>query len=567
MMLRLLMIIFGVVINTAVFATIQTQIDKTSIATDEMVTLTITSTDHLSLSPDLDPLKNEFYVVGTSQNSSINIVNGSTNIETQWQIGLMPKHEGELQIPVLTVGKERTTVQLVHVSKAGTANMLPVTTNSDIYLESSVTPKEAFIQEQFVYTVKLYFSRSIGNAYLMAPDMPDAKVTQNGQDIIYAITKKGRYFRVLERSYLITPEKTGQFSIQPPVLKGYLETTNDRYDLYGLGSHAVKPIKVVGQVQTVTVKPKPSNFVGHWLPAKKVTIQEEWEPANPVFHEGDPVTRKIEVTALGATGEQIPDIKVEQTTNVNTYSQPAKRDTDTDNGQQLGRLKQNIVYIPTTHGKQTLPAIKMKWWNSATKKEETATLPAKTIRVLPAAAVVQAVNVAPATTGTSTTPAQPQATVTPHKASWSSLIWPLIALAAIALWLATLWLWRKQASGGQSISTKKPHSVKMVSAHLKTACLQNYAKDTRKIFLHWAELHWPDHQIHNLADVVPILEKEQAGRLIQQIMQLEANFYGNHLEKWQGEEFWQAFEEYQTQHAVHRKAQDDPLPPLYCNES
>lgn len=552
-------------VNFKVFATVQTQIDKTSIASDEMVTLTISSTDHLSLSPDIEPLKNDFSIVGTSQNSSFNIVNGTASIATQWQITLLPKHPGDIQIPVLTVGKEHTTAQILHVAGAkNSTNMLPVTSGDEIYFETSVTPKEAFIKEQFVYTVKLYFSRSIENAYLMPPDMPDAKISQNGQDIIYSVTRKGHYFRVLERSYLITPEKTGQFKIQPPVLKGYLETTADRYDLYGLGSHAVKPIKVVGQFQEVRVKPKPANFVGHWFPAKKVTIQEMWEPSPPIFREGEPVTRGIEVSAVGATGDQIPNIAVDQSIALNSYAQNAKRDTTTDNGQQIGSLKQNVVYIPTSAGKQILPAIKVKWWNSITKKEEVAVLRSKIIKVLPA--INRPTSATTATNSlakTATSTPKPKELPKSKYVEWASIIWPTIAFLALVLWLATLYLWRKQTSGKQ-YGRKKQYSLKALSAALKETCSQNNAKRTRQLVLSWGALYWKNHRINNLAEVATILENERADVLLKEIMALEANFYANHKEKWSGENFWQAFHDYQLKQTNDQKEKDDPLPPLYC---
>lgn len=544
-------------------AAVQTQLDKTDIDSDEMVMLTISSNDHLSLSPDLDPLKNDFYITGTSQNSSFNFINGTASIQTQWQISLMPKHSGEIQIPSLIVGKEKTAPQVIHVAATKSSpNFLSATKSNEIFMETNVIPKEAFIQEQFVYNVKLYFTRTIENAYLMAPEMSDAKITQNGQDIIYTVTKKGHYYRVLERSYLITPEKTGQFTIQAPVLKGYLETANDRFDVYGLGSHAVKPIKIVGQALNVNVKPKPANFVGQWLPARKVTIQENWDPSPPIFREGEPVTRIITVDAIGATGDQIPNIVVPQTTQVNIYNQPAKRDTNTNNGQQEGVLTQNIVYIPTATGKITLPAITVKWWNSVTKKEQLAILPAKAIKVLPA--LVQATNlpIKPAIISNSSE-GSTDATIPTSHWSWSQIIWPIIATVAIALWLLTMWLWRKQSRTGH---VSRPHSLKSLSAQLKDACAQDNPRRTRELFLKWAVIHWKDQTLHNLADVVAKLEQQQAPQLLQEIMQLEANFYANHKEKWHGNSFWQALQDYIQQQHQQQKNDQDPLPPLYCSE-
>lgn len=558
MRLKLFSFLFGCLICLNVFATVETQVDKTNVAPDETFTLIITSKDHLHLSPDITPLNKDFYVVGTSQNSSFNFINGSASMETQWQISLMPKSSGDLQIPALEVGKEKTAPQVIHV--AANNNMLPVTHNSDIFLETNITPKEAFLHEQFIYTVKVYFARTIGNAFLMAPEMPDAKIIQNGQDIVYSVTKKGRYFRVLERSYLITPEKTGHFQITSPTLKGYLETAADQYDLYGISSHAVKPIKVVGPNQTVIVKPKPAGFAGHWLPARKIEMDESWDPSPPVFREGEPVTRAVTITAIGSTADQIPNIATPQTDGLNSYVQTAKRDNDTNNGQQVGHVTQNIVYIPTRTGQLTLPAIKIKWWNSITKKEETTSLPAKKVTVQPA--LIQ-------------TPQASQSRVAPimiqsaaPKTTHKLTLWQIVALVATLLWVATLVLWRLQANRHrQPKNINGPQFLKSISSQLKDQCLQNNAKKTRDLFLKWAAGYWKDEAIHSLADVVAILEREQAQQFSEQIMLLEGRFYGNNTEKWQGNEFWRAFNDYLEQKNHPEKDQQDPLPPLYCKES
>lgn len=557
--------IVGLLLQLTCYAAVQTTIDKMSIESNEIFTLTLSSNDHLSMSPDLEPLKNDFYIVGTSQNSSFNFINGKASVETQWQIALMPKRTGDLQIPSLIVGKDKSNVQLIHVSAKANTNMLPVTQSSDIYLETSVTPKEAFVQEQLIYTMKLYFSRSISNGYLVPPDVPDAKVSQNGQDIIYSVTRRGRYYRVLERTYLITPEKTGQFVIQPPVLKGYLETITDKYDVYGLGSHAVKPIKVVGQTLTIVVKPKPSHFVGHWLPAKKVVIKETWDAEPPVFRAGEPTTRTVMIKAIGATAEQIPSLTTVQAAGLNSYLQTPKRETNVDNGQQIGDLTQNVVYIPTTSGQVNLPPITVRWWNSVTRREETTTLPGKKITVLPA--INQASAALPIKTNVM--PAQPSVSVTPHDAkvssfSWSNLIWPAIALAAILLWLVTLLLWRKQRKQLQGRMKGVYPSVKSLSAQLKQACDHNNPIQARSLLIQWAKYFWKDDQLNSLADISRLLEQDKQKRLYQELMALEASFYSEHKVKWQGQGLWQAFSDYIATRAQPPKQDDDPLPPLYC---
>jgi hypothetical protein len=370
---------------------------------------------------------------------------------------------------------------------------------------------------------------------------------------------------------LITPEKTGHFEITPPILKGYLETASDQYDIYGISSHAVKPIKVVGPIQVITVKPKPAGFAGHWLPARKIEMHESWDPSPPVFREGEPVNRIIDVTAIGATGEQIPNLVATTMTGLNSYVQPAQRQTDTSNGQQVGKVSQRIVYIPTHEGKLTLPALQIKWWNSITQKEQTTTLPAKTITVLPALmktkpTAKQHVTASKLAQSVNTQAEDKEQAVTKPVAHNS--LWAAIAVIAVILWLTTLLLWRRQTKKSQQPREQnQPNSRKTLLAQLKEQTLQNNPVTTRELLLKWAQTHWKAEAIHSLADIVAILEREQAEQFSLEIMQLEANFYANHHEQWQGSIFWNTLNDYLKQKQSTQKNQEDPLPPLYCSET
>lgn len=563
-----LVFLLGLLISGSIFADIQTEVDKTSVTSDEIFTLTISIQDHLKMSPDLEPLKKDFFIMGTNQSSQFQMINGSTSMATQWQVALMPKHTGELQIPPLQVGNEKTTAQVIHVASLA-SNKPNNTANTDIFMEASFVPKDPFVQEQFLYTVKLYFSKSIENAYLMPPDLPDARISQSGQDIVYAVTKKGKYYRVLERSYAITPEKTGRLQISPPVLKGYLEGGSNVVDVYGLSNRSLKPIKIVGPLLDIQVKPKPANFVGHWLPAKKVGISQTWEPNPPIFREGEPVTRIVEVTAQGVAGDQIPSLTMTDTPNLNTYPQQPRRETQSNGSQQVGKLTQRIVYIPIKTGNLTLPPLKMRWWNSITKQEEVATLPAKVIKVLPPLTPT-------APTRTQPSPANqpaPAALASPQEPPVkppTSYFWPIVATIFIVLWLITIILWQKQTrSKKQPIQKSKTSELtpKKILAALKKACFRNDIQSARHYLLKWAAVHWKGQAVHSLADCVQVLEKENEQPLAAQIMMLEAIFYDNHRHRWDGMALWEAYYNYKTKKDKKQAEEaSDPLPPLYCTD-
>ena len=161
MLKKFILSCFAILYLIPALGAVELQVDRDNLATDEMLTLTITSKDHMNMTPDLSPLKKDFYIVGTNQNSQFSMINGTTQMETAWQIALLPKREGEIAIPEIQVGKEKTPSRLIHVSNVKNSYATTKATNPDIFFEASITPKEMYIQEQFVYTLKLFYNRSI----------------------------------------------------------------------------------------------------------------------------------------------------------------------------------------------------------------------------------------------------------------------------------------------------------------------------------------------------------------------------------------------------------------------
>ena len=60
--------------------------------------------DGANLQPDLSVLQKDFSIYSTSSSSQISYVNGQSSEQRDWDIGLLPKREGEVEIPAISVG-------------------------------------------------------------------------------------------------------------------------------------------------------------------------------------------------------------------------------------------------------------------------------------------------------------------------------------------------------------------------------------------------------------------------------------------------------------------------------
>jgi hypothetical protein len=96
-----LMTLMTLGLSLPAIAEISASLDRNQIGPGETVQLTLQHNGQTDSQPDLSPLKQDFEIVGRSSGSSIQIVNGKMNAQTQLNLVLLPKHQGKLRIPAL----------------------------------------------------------------------------------------------------------------------------------------------------------------------------------------------------------------------------------------------------------------------------------------------------------------------------------------------------------------------------------------------------------------------------------------------------------------------------------
>src|SRR5690606_1717584 len=125
-------------------------VDRTDVSVNEVITLTIRVGSILgNQRPSLDPLNNDFDLLGTTTSNSYSNINGSVQSWTEYRVSLKPKTSGTLSIPSFQINNERTQAIIINVSEASQLNG---STNNDIFLDTSVNKDTVYVQEQLIYT-------------------------------------------------------------------------------------------------------------------------------------------------------------------------------------------------------------------------------------------------------------------------------------------------------------------------------------------------------------------------------------------------------------------------------
>ena len=474
-------------------AQIEVSLDRNPVPLSESFTLSFTASESPDDDPDFSPLQANFEVLNQSQSSQMSIVNGSATRRISWQVQVMAKKAGTLEIPAIAFGKDHSrpfAVTITHGAVTGRQGG-----EANILLEADAEPKNPYVQAQVVLTLRV-LSRIAFSGDLGQPEIADTVIEKLDEDREYVTLRDGVQFKVNERRYVLFPQKSGRLTIPSVNLTAQLGASS-----FGpFFRPSTRQQRLHSDPLELDVRPIPSQFTGkHWLPASKLELREEWQPASLKVASGEPVTRTLTIRAEGAgvgmlpelTGPDLPSADLRQ-----YPDQPVTQEGKTDEGL-VSQRQQKTALMAARGGQYTLPALEIPWWNTVTDRMEIARLPGHELTVKAAAGEPAAPAVIPAPEPQAT-PALPTADVAapPHERSAEPGSW-LTWVFALGWALTAFGWWYSRARGPRieanpSKTNPDTESERRLIQALEAACKANDAKAARRAFDRWAEFRWPD---------------------------------------------------------------------------
>ena len=553
-------------------ASIDASVDRSIVHEGESLQLDLVANGSVDDDPEFAPLENDFDILSRNKSSSMQIINGQVSSKTQWSLTLMPKRRGQLLIPPIHFGSDQSNPVTIIV-KAGQATQSGQAAE-DIFMEVTATPEKGYVQAEIIYTVRIFLALNINNASLSEPSVSDADavVEKLGEDRRYQTTRQGRRYQVVERQYAIFPQRSGKLRIEPVIFNAQV-VNNSRY-FFDPFAQQGQTRRLRSRAVEIEIKPIPQQFrTGQWLPARNLTLTEQWPSEPPKFKVGEAVTRTLTLSAEGLTAAQLPEIKAENPDGFKTYPDQAKLDDQKDQTGITGQRTEKIAMIATRAGEYVLPEVNIHWWNTRTQRAEVATVPARKIRVLAGDITTQP----PATT----TPVIQQPAGSEHVATLdkgntptnnktalgNAGFWPWLSLALAMGWLITLLiLWRQHRQAKPLASHPEPQkeasnavSLKTVEKTVQLACQRNLASAAKDALLQWGRLRYPEHNLNSIGE----LGRFMGGNVETQITTLSQSLYSQSNQHWQGQALWQALQEHQQQNSTKPSGKKTELSPLY----
>ena len=519
-------------------AELTADVDTREITTEQSLRLVVSSTKPNSNDqPDFSELSKDFELLGRSEQTNVQTI-GQTMTQTRsWHLELMPKRVGPATIPVFTVGGESS--QEIGITVLAPKVRKPGESKGEYYLEASVDQSTVYVQAQVIYTLRIFSVQNFLDGGLSEVKAEGAQVQELGDSRSYREVINGQPYQVLEKKYVIFPQRSGEIVV-PAVL---LDASVPRKGARNRGIFTPSQnIRRKSEALTITALPRPdASGSDWWLPAVDVQLAGNWEGDVAALRVGDSVTRNMALLAEGVSSTQLPQLPLPQNTNFKAYaSQPQFDDQVTADGLKSVRQEKWAV-VALTPGTFTLPEIKVPWFNTRTGQTEVAVLPAETLTVLPAETDQAAtgpdsngqINPLQSDQGTATGGADSSEDSAKEIAMLSASLenmtiqlnrwkWFAIALGIALLFglSAAIALWFRQGKG-RPIARHKPPQAPSLS-EVEKACRSGDARACSTALLAWARGYWPEDPPRTL---VALADRLNSPQLSQALSDLDSSLY------------------------------------------
>ena len=596
-------------------AELEARVDRERVSSGETLSLTLQLRGaNRAGDPDLRPLTEDFEVLDVATSYRTQMVNGRHDASVEWHVTLLPLRTGAIEVPALRVGpltSEARTIEVV--DDPGSLAATPSRGAADpqgppVFLEAEVDETRPYVQGGVTLTVRLHADDRVLDGALSEPTADDAIVERLGEDKTYRTQVGGRDYAVIERKWSIFPQRSGPLTVSPVRFEGTVREAQPRaardpfgdpfgrarglggrdpfaaffgnrgFGGAGLGGSLFEeffgsggaPVRSQAAGVSLDVQPKPAAAEGKWwVPARDVSLIEQWEQDPPVFRVGEPVNRLVGVRAAGISAAQLPELELPEVAGLKQYSEPAVEETLTTEDEVIAVKARETAIIPTQPGELVLPAVELEWWDTAADEPRTARLPARTIEVIGGSGLAAAPPATPAH-GAPTAPPDDPAAIASAPAASSALSSPvaLVCLGTAVLALGGALGWSVQRRRARTSPAPSParaaasgrSQLRDAERRLEAACRAGDPGQALRCLRALGRVRWPETPPMGAADWA---ERFGSEGLAEAVNTLQRVRYSQQSDGWDGDAFWQAYARARRGRGAPRAERREPLPGLY----
>ena len=537
--------------TSVALAGVTANVDRSSVDLNESFMLEIVVDTNIDVEPDISVLDENFYRGQISQLSNTSIINGQIRRSRTWSITLMAKATGSQEIPAISIGTEKT--QPLNIVINEPVNAPPG--EADVFVTSEVDQSETYVQAQILYRLKVYRAVATRQPALRNGVITGAEslVETAGDERTYEAVLDGKAYNVVERVVAIFPQESGQITITPA-----------RFEARVLRDGRITGRKVFeSDAHTINVLPipaPPADFPDAvWLPARDVTLSEEWSRDPSRIGAGEPVTRHITISALGQLETQILALQPPVVDGLNVYADKPELSRQIEAGGIRGIRKDQYAIIGVRGGAMEIPPIEVPWWDIEGSEWRVAQLPSRIIHIEAFDTPVAS----PPTADLLVAPAADDEVREAQPSLVADTFWKQASQLLAAIWLLTIfaWWWTSRSTQTEIREPASPPVYKIQAKILHSA--RKAAKDgdraaVRSAIIEWGRLQWPDDAPRSVGEFA----SRVSSPLTEELGKLSSVSYGPSESDWDGQAMAKALRSISVLAEDDKVTAQDPLPPL-----
>ncbi|MDJ0805549.1 MAG: BatD family protein [Gammaproteobacteria bacterium] len=242
-------------------------------------------------------------------------------------------------------------------------------------LETRISARSPYVQENILLYLDVISSHNLKTA---TPELP-----QGGNMILQKIegptasrvNRKDAQNIKTSFIYQIKPLRTGRIEI--PTIRVTGEQEQSGYGRTYTAFEAVSEDSLVLDVKPADPRSKP------WLPLEELTLKTTL-PKNTKAVAGQPISLTIEMSAVGASGSQLPSLEKQLKSDAfRVYREKTRTHTKLSRKKSkiVGRRIETFTLVPQYGGDLKLPELRVAWWNTRNNSPQHVSTPVKPLAV------------------------------------------------------------------------------------------------------------------------------------------------------------------------------------------
>jgi len=317
------------------------------------------------------------------------IINGQITSAVDYNYILIPKKTGAFEIGPATLKDKGKTISSNKITlKISSADKKPQAAK-DLFITTTVSNKTPYVNEQIIYTFRLYRRIKIANASLDNPSFEGFRV-ESGKERQYETVINGKSFLVTEIKQALFPSRKGTLEIGQAAIQCDVAIRQRRgrffndpfFDDSFFGFSRTEPRVLHSNPITVKIKPLPaegktplfSGMVGNFNITTSISKEQ--------LEAGDTTTLTITIQGKGnirdAHSPELPSLA-----HFKIYDDKPNLTTRTSGDTFGGTLTIKKALVPLKEGRLKVPSLAFTYFDPQKERYELCKSTPLTIEVLP----------------------------------------------------------------------------------------------------------------------------------------------------------------------------------------